>query len=69
MFITTAVLSIIVMGLVFAGIGIRMLLVKGGEFRGTCAQNNPYLTKEIGNCSVCGKTPDEVCKGENLVAS
>ncbi|MGB1205132.1 MAG: hypothetical protein ACPG5B_05770 [Chitinophagales bacterium] len=69
MFITTAVLSIIVMGLVFAGIGIRMLLVKGGEFRGTCAQNNPYLKKEIGNCTVCGKTPEEACKGEKLMAT
>ena len=69
MFVTTAILSIIAMALVFAGIGIRMLLVKDGEFRGTCAQNNPYLKKEIGNCTVCGKAPDEACKGEKMMAS
>ena len=59
-------LTIILMSIFIAGIGLRMLLVKNGEFRGTCAQNNPMLKKEIGNCPVCGKTPEEQCKKEEL---
>ena len=52
----------LLIGLAFAGIALRILLVKGGEFRGTCATNNPMLTNEIGECSVCGAKPDEACQ-------
>ncbi|MEZ4884046.1 MAG: hypothetical protein R3E32_04830 [Chitinophagales bacterium] len=64
MFIPTLILTIILIALVFAGIGLRILLVKGGEFRGTCATNNPMLKNQIGECTVCGKKPDEECKQE-----
>jgi len=37
-------------------------VVTGNEFRGTCASNNPMLKSEIGDCTVCGKKPDEECK-------
>lgn len=37
-------------------------IVTGNEFRGTCATNNPMLKDEIGECSLCGKNPDEACK-------
>ncbi len=40
-----------------------ILFVKGGEFRGTCATNNPMLKNEIGECTVCGAKPSEECKG------
>lgn len=45
----------------FAMINIRQL-VTGNEFRGTCATNNPMLKNEIGECTVCGKQPDEDCQ-------
>lgn len=45
----------------FVMINIRHI-VTGNEFRGTCAQNNPMLKNKIGECSVCGKKADEVCK-------
>lgn len=45
----------------FAMINIRQL-VTGNEFRGTCATNNPMLKNEIGECSVCGKLPEEDCQ-------
>lgn len=45
----------------FALINIRHI-VTGNEFRGTCATNNPMLKNQIGECSVCGKTPEEDCK-------
>ncbi len=45
----------------FLLINIRYIVV-GKAFRGTCAQNNPLLKTKIGECSVCGKKPDEECK-------
>ena len=51
----------VVFGLSFALINIRHIFT-GQEFRGTCATNNPMLKNQIGECSVCGKKPDEDCK-------
>ncbi len=65
MVLTTVIATIIIMGLAFAMIATRIILVKNGEFRGTCATNNPMLTNQIGECSVCGKKPEEECKNEN----
>ena len=57
------VLTIIfgVFGLSFILINIRHI-VTGNEFRGTCATNNPMLKSQVGECSVCGKKPEEECK-------
>lgn len=66
MFIPTLILTVAVLAFVFAGIGIRILLKKNGEFVGTCATNNPMLTNQIGECTVCGKKPDEECQGDGL---
>ncbi len=62
----TIFLSIVAFGLIFAGIGLRILLKKDGEFRGTCATNNPMLKNQIGECTVCGKKPGEDCKKEEV---
>jgi len=45
----------------FALINIRQI-VTGKEFRGTCATNNPMLKKELGECSVCGRSEGEQCQ-------
>ena len=50
-----------VFGLSFMMINIRQIFT-GKEFRGTCATNNPMLKNQIGDCTVCGKTPEEECK-------
>ena len=50
-----------VFGLSFMMINIRQLLT-GKEFRGTCATNNPMLKDNLGECTVCGKKPEEECK-------
>jgi hypothetical protein len=50
-----------VFGISFVLINIRQI-VTGQEFRGTCATNNPMLKTKIGECSVCGKKPEEACK-------
>jgi len=37
-------------------------MLTGNEFRGTCASNNPMLKSDLGECSMCGKKPEEECK-------
>lgn len=61
------VLAIIfgVFGISFLLINIRHL-VTGKEFRGTCATNNPMLKSQVGECTVCGKKPEEDCKMPEL---
>ncbi len=67
-FITTLVIVFVVFGVSFLLINIRQICI-GKEFRGTCATNNPMLTNEIGECSVCGKTPTEECKNAEVEKS
>jgi hypothetical protein len=54
------IISIILLGLAFAGIAIKIWGKKDGKFSGTCASQNPYLNKEGEACSFCGKLPDEI---------
>lgn len=57
-----------IFGIIFAAFGISFILINirhivtGNEFRGTCATNNPMLKNQIGECSVCGKKPEEDCQ-------
>ena len=55
-------LSIGLVALCFAGIAIKLIVKKDGEFSGTCASNNPYLNKEGEACSFCGAQQYEKCK-------
>ncbi len=54
--------------IIFGVFGISFLLMNirhiftGKEFRGTCATNNPMIKNNLGDCTVCGKKPDEDCK-------
>ncbi len=57
-------LTIGLLGLAFAGIAIKILLKKDGEFAGTCASNSPFLNKEGEACSFCGALPEEKCQKE-----
>ena len=60
----TAVISIVLIGIGFAGIAIKIWAKKDGKFEGTCASNNPLITKEGEPCGFCGAKPDEMCKSE-----
>ena len=60
----TVFISILLLALAFAGIAIKILTKKGGEFAGTCASNNPLLQEEGATCGLCGAKPDEQCKNE-----
>ena len=58
----TILVSVAILGLAFAMIATRILLVKDGEVKGTCSSNNPYLKNQLGECTVCGKKVDEPCQ-------
>ncbi|HSM63371.1 MAG TPA: hypothetical protein VK833_05480 [Gillisia sp.] len=53
-------ITIVLLGLAFAGIAIKIWAKKDGEFAGTCASQSPFLNKEGEDCSFCGKSPDEM---------
>ena len=50
----TALISIVLLGIGFAGIAIKIWAKKDGKFEGTCASNNPLITKEGESCGFCG---------------
>lgn len=57
--------AVALIGLAFAGIAVKILFKKDGEFAGTCASNSPFLNKEGEACSFCGAQPDEKCKSDS----
>lgn len=61
----TVLLAILFVAVAFAGIAIKIIFKKDGEFTGTCATNNPYLKNEIGECTVCGAKPEDDCQSDN----
>ncbi len=62
------IVAIVLLGLGFAGIGIKILVKKDGEFSGTCASNSPFLNEEGEACGFCGALPEEQCKKPNEAA-
>ena len=52
-------ITLILLGLAFAGIAIKIWAKKGSEFAGTCANQSPFLNKEGEACSLCGKLPNQ----------
>jgi len=53
-------ITLVLLGLAFAGIAIKIWAKKDGKFAGTCASQNPYLNKSGEACGMCGKMPDEI---------
>ena len=63
--IMTTLIVIVFIDLFFTLMSVRVLLKKDGQFKGTCASQNPYLAKEPGApCGYCGRTFDEEGNGE-----
>lgn len=60
---TTVLLGIGFVAVFFALMSVRLLFIKNGEFKGTCASQSPYLNKEGVSCSLCGRTvnPGDSC--------
>lgn len=40
----------------FILLSVRLIFIRNGEFRGTCASQSPWLNKEGVQCGYCGKT-------------
>lgn len=58
---TTTILTLGFVGVFFIFMSVRLILIKNGEFKGTCASQSPFLNKEGVRCGFCGK---EVKAGE-----
>ena len=59
----TTLITIGFIAIFFVLMSVRLLLKKDGEFKGTCASQNPYLVKEGITCSgACGGNGE--CKNE-----
>ena len=63
-FLTVFLITIFMLAFVFAGVGVKILLKKNGNFAGTCASQSPFLNKEGEACGICGATAEEKCKNE-----
>lgn len=53
------IITLLLLLLAIAGIGIKIWAKKDGKFAGTCASQSPFLNKEGESCGFCGKTPDQ----------
>ena len=51
------IISVLLIGIAFSGIAIKLILKKNGEFSGTCASQSPFLNKSDEPCGICGKIP------------
>lgn len=49
-------LSIGFIAIFFIFMSVRLIFLKDGEFRGTCASQSPWLNKEGVTCNYCGRT-------------
>jgi hypothetical protein len=59
----TTLITIGFIALFFILMSVRVILKKEGQFKGTCASQNPYLVKEGITCSgACGGNGE--CKNE-----
>ena len=63
--IKVLLLTVGLLGLAFAGIAIKLLVKKDGEFAGTCASNNPMFQDDSGSCTICGARPQDKCLNES----
>lgn len=63
----TALITIGLIALFFALMSIRLIFLKDGQFKGTCASQSPYLNKEGTTCGYCGKKvgEDDACGKED----
>ncbi|MCK5782065.1 MAG: membrane or secreted protein [Flavobacteriales bacterium] len=51
---------LVLLGIGFAGLAIKIWGKTGGKFDGTCASQNPTINPEGDSCSFCGRVPDEL---------
>jgi hypothetical protein len=61
---TTVLLGIVLLGFFFLLMSVRLIFIRGGKFKGTCASQSPFLNKEGASCGICGRKvePDDDCQ-------
>ncbi len=63
---TTFVVTLIAMTLFMLGLCARILLLKDGQFHGTCSTNNEFLRQQgEDSCPFCGKEAGEICPNQS----
>ena len=55
----TVLLGVGFVALFFILMSVRLIFLKDGQFKGTCASQNPYLQKEGATCGYCGRKVEE----------
>lgn len=55
---TTVLLAMGLIGIFFVLMSVRLIFIKDGKFKGTCASQSPYLNKSGEACGFCGKMPE-----------
>lgn len=55
----TLLLGIGFVALFFILMSVRLIFLKDGQFKGTCASQSPFLNREGAACGLCGKKPGE----------
>jgi len=58
-------ITIGMLALAFAGIAIKIIFKKDGEFAGTCASKNPILNVNNEPCGLCGAQPGDQCDSDD----
>tara|TARA_B110000263_G_C15199300_1_gene459881 strand:- start:196 stop:399 length:204 start_codon:yes stop_codon:yes gene_type:complete len=62
------IITFILISAAFAGIAIKIILKKNGQFSGTCASQSPFLNTQNKPCGICGKLPKDIdCKKQNII--
>ena len=61
-FLLTLLLALEVVALLMAGLGVKMIFKKHGEFKRHCSGMDPYTGKSAG--CVCGKAANVKCKNQ-----
>lgn len=56
---TIVLVTIGFIAIFFILMSVRLLFLKKGEFKGTCASQSPFLNKEGATCGYCGKKVGE----------
>ncbi|MDW7690883.1 hypothetical protein R9C00_21005 [Flammeovirgaceae bacterium SG7u.111] len=64
---TTVLLAIGFFAVFFIFMSVRLLFIKNGEFKGTCASQSPFLNKDGGPCSYCGKDASQCEKRKDNI--
>jgi len=62
---TTFLITLGFLALFFVLMSVRLIFLKNGEFKGTCASQSPFLNKEGITCNLCGKMVDSTSSCAN----